>query len=111
MVKLNQYSKYNNVGKGVIADMLQRGITHDKMVKMSQVSPAHLVQLLSNRGWKMSHSSKSECQVWQKIELRKFHQVTVPFDKTQEDYDEAMTNAVYSVYLHEGIGLNILLGK
>ena len=106
MLELNQYK---NLGKGVLADMLARGISHDKILQMAKVQPEYLSNVLQEHGWEESTTAKKNIHVWQKFENRKYQQVSIPFDKSAADYEESMISAVYAVYLHDGIGLDTLL--
>lgn len=106
MLELNQYK---NLGKGALADMLARGISHEKIKQMAKVQPEYLAHVLQEHGWEESSTAKENVHVWQKFEQRKYQQVSVPFDKADADYEESMISAVYAVYLHDGISLDTLL--
>lgn len=111
LTEANHNNQYRHLGKGAIADMIARGIPHNKIGLMGKVSPEHLSEILREHGWKEISSQESEKHVWQKVGDGNYHQVTIPSDETRDDFADIMTSTVYSVYLHDGISLDDLLGE
>lgn len=99
------------LGKGAVADLVARGIPHRTIDRIKDVMPAQICYVLESHGWQEIRSHKPNTRVWQKSDVcdNTFHQVTVPYDKNDEDYEMILASAVYSLYLCGGIPLDAIL--